>query len=240
MQSSQKYNVVFITGAAKGLGRAMALFFAAQGAIVVAHYHASEREAKTLERLLQKKNRKSMVVAANLRDHDATRRVMQDIHKRYGRIDVLIHNVGSFVHKPLSDTSVEEFSDVIETNLTAAFHLASLVLPSMRKRKKGNIITIGCAGADRMTLRPLTTPYFIAKTGVLMLTKSLAAAVADDGVRINAISPGVLPTGILPKDYTPRRKTTEHDILNAMEFLLSPRSSYVNGANIEVSGGWIP
>jgi NAD(P)-dependent dehydrogenase (short-subunit alcohol dehydrogenase family) len=232
--------VVLITGAAKGLGRAMALFFAAQGAIVVAHYHASEREAKTLEQRLQKKNPKSMVVAANLRDHDATRAMIENAQKRFGRIDVLIHNVGSFVHKPIIATTVEEFSDVIETNLTAAFHLASLVLPQMQKRKRGQVIFFGCAGADRMTIRPLTTPYFIAKTGVLMLTKSLAAAVAKDGVHVNTISPGVLPTGVLPTDYAPRRRTTDRDILNAVEFFLSSRSSHVTGANIEVTGGWIP
>lgn len=232
--------VVLITGAAKGLGRAMALFFAAQGAIVVAHYHASEREAKTLERLLQKKNRKSIVIAANLRDHDATRAMVHDVQKRFGRIDVLIHNVGSFVHKPITATTIEEFSDVIETNLTAAFHLASLAIPQMQKRKSGHIIFFGCAGADRMTIRPLTTPYFIAKTGVLMLTKSLAAAVANHGVRVNAISPGVLPNGVLPKDYTPRRRTRYRDIVHTVFFLLGRTSSHITGANIEVSGGWIP
>lgn len=110
----------------------------------------------------------------------------------------------------------------------------------MQKKKWGRIINFGCVGADNLTIREKTTPYYIAKSGVIMLTKVLAYEYAKYGITINSISPGILQTSVA-KPKTPTGKFAEfEDIINAVNFLLKDDSSYINGANLEVAGGWRP
>ena len=110
----------------------------------------------------------------------------------------------------------------------------------MKKKKWGRIINFGCAAADSITIRERTTPYYIAKTGVIMLTKVLAYEYAHYGITVNSVSPGILKTSIT-KPPTPSGKYAQfEDILNAVNFLLKTESNYINGANIEIAGGWRP
>lgn len=217
-----KNKIALVTGASRGLGQEFVRTLERLGATVAAHHHSTQP------------------FKADLRDRAARVKLVHDVVKRFGRIDILVNNVGSFAVKPIDKTSIEEFDDIIETNLTAAFHLSTLVLPAMRRRKWGHIINIGCAGADRMTIRPLTTPYYLAKTGVIMMTKALAEVAIKDGVRVNSISPGVLETSIRRPPQPSGRIGKLTDITRALEFILDEKNSFVCGSNIEVAGGWLP
>ena len=110
----------------------------------------------------------------------------------------------------------------------------------MVKEKWGRIINFGCVAADAITVRKNTTPYYIAKTGVIMYTKVLAYQYALYQITVNSISPGILKTSIV-KTKTPTNHLADFaDISNAVNFLLKEESSYINGANLEISGGWRP
>ena len=110
----------------------------------------------------------------------------------------------------------------------------------MKKKKWGRIINFGCVAADSLTVRKNTTPYYIAKTGVIMLTKVLAYEYAKFAITVNSVSPGILKTSVA-KPPTPSGGYAQfEDIENAINFILSPASGYLNGANIEVAGGWRP
>jgi len=244
MQSQPEFlknKIILITGGAKGLGRHLSINLAKQGAVVATHYNTSQKEAGTLLRSLKKYSPSSDIFQADLRSPGQTEQMFLSVLDRYGRIDVLINNVGNFIYKPFEKVSFEDFRDVTETNLYATFLCSKIAAKKMKKQKNGDIINFGCAGADRMIIRELTTPYYIAKSGVIQLTKIFASAYARYGVRINAISPGILKTSVAKLSNLPTGQYSSFDdILNALLFLLSPQSSYINGANIEVAGGWNP
>lgn len=244
-----KGKVALVTGASKNLGRAIAIDLAKQGAKVAIHYYTSEKEAKeTLQEV--KKYSDGCIDQADVTNQNELILMFRNIRKYFGEIDILISLVGNFIFESITTTSFEKFRDVIESNLYSTFLCCQQVLPDMKKKKWGRIINFGCVGADIITIREKTTPYYIAKTGVIMLTKVLAYEYAKYGITVTSISPGILKTSIakpLPRGAsakwgpTPSGKFAQFsDIINAVNFLLKEDSSYINGANIEVAGGWKP
>jgi 3-oxoacyl-[acyl-carrier protein] reductase len=220
------------------LGKALAHFFHGKGATVIIHYHTSEKEAKALQLTL---GERCAIYEADLRKESEINQLFTKIYEDHKKIDVLINTVGNFIYKPFEEVSSEDFADVMETNLQAAFSCSKQVLPKMMEQKSGQIINFGCAGADRMPIKELTTPYYIAKTGVIMLTKIMARTYASEGIQVNCISPGVLENSVADVAHIPAgRRATFEDICNAAYFLLSPEAAYCNGTNLEVAGGWTP
>lgn len=232
---------VLVTGAAKGIGAAIASAFATDGAIVALHYRSSREEAEKTLAEVKKNSPDSFLVTGDLTNEDDVRRILGDIEHRAGSVEILINTIGDFIFKPMAEASFEEFRNVIESNVYSTFLCSKAVLPGMRKKKSGYIVNFGSVGCERVLLRPHTTPYYIAKTGVYMMTKLMANEEARHGIRINMISPGALPTSVVKPEHFPAgRGTAFEDIIKAIRFLISPESSYIIGANIEVSGGWSP
>lgn len=235
----QNNKTALVTGASKNLGRAIAVDLAQQGYSVAIHYHTSKSEAeKTLQEASQYS--KCMLVHADVANEQNVKTVFESIQKQFGGVDVLVNLVGNFIFEPITNASFEKFKDVIESNLYATFLCCQNALSYMKNKKWGRIINFGCVAADTLTIREKTTPYYIAKSGVIMLTKNLAFEYAKYGITINSISPGILQTSIA-KPTTPTATFAQFsDIINAIHFLLKDESSYINGANIEVAGGWRP
>lgn len=231
--------VALVTGSAKHLGHAIALDLAKQGAKIVIHYHHSEKEAlETLKEV--KKYSGGLLVKADLTNENEVINLFQAVKKELGTVDILVNLIGNFIFEPITTTTFAKFKDVIESNLYSTFLCCQQAMPSMQKKKWGRVINFGCVGADNLTIREKTTPYYIGKTGVIMLTKVLAYEYAKYGITINSISPGILETSIA-KPKTPSGKFAQFkDIINAINFLLKDESNYINGANLEVAGGWRP
>lgn len=235
----QEKKVILITGATKGLGRAIAIHFAKKDYSVVINYHSNETEAKKVLDEVHKFSKNSIVVQADVTSEKDVSKMFDQITRKFGRFDVLINNVGNFIYKPLAETSPDEFGSVINNNLQSVFLCSKYALPIMRKNNFGRVISFGSAGADRMLVRKFTTPYYIAKTGILLMTKAFAMEEAKNGITFNAISPGILESSVVKHQTPIGRDAKFDDIINAIDFLIKSESEYVNGANLEVAGGLV-
>ncbi len=225
--------LALVTGGGKGLGRQIAIELARAGATVIINYRSDKLAAEETLLLVQEFSASSRIIQADVTQPPEVDRLFESIRSDYGEVDILINNVGDFIFKPLMETSDSEFSATIESNLHAAFFCSRRVLESMGPGY-GRIINIGAVGADRLLLRKRTAPYYIAKTGLFMLTKILSLE-CGEGTTVNMVSPGVLPNGIRPDGA---RVVAYEDVTRAVLFLAGEDAKEVNGANIEVSGGW--
>lgn len=233
--------VAVVTGSAKGLGRAIALALADYGYTVVVHYHKSNEEANNVLKLVRKKSAKSFAVGADLKHEDQVNRMFLEVFKNLGHVDLMINNVGNFLYKKFGKTTGSEFKDIVESNIYSSFFCARAVLPAMRKQKSGHIVNIGTVGVDTLTVRQKSTPYFMAKNALYYLTKMMAWEEARHGIHVNMISPASMDTDIFkPADFPMGRSANYNDVIKVLLFLISPDADYVNGANIEVAGGFIP
>lgn len=224
--------VAVVTGGAKGLGREIATYLIKDGWDVAIHFHNSEKEAKEVG---------PNTFGADLKDDQQVKKLAGDVVATFGRVDLLVNNVGNFLYKKFEETSNEEFRDVITSNVYSTLFCSRAFLPVMRKQKSGSIVNLGCVGADRITIRENSVPYFMAKTDVYFLTKIMAYEEAKNGVRINMISPASLAEDIFKaSDFPMGRSAKYEDVLGALKFLLSDDAKYVSGANIEVAGAFVP
>ncbi len=238
-----KDQVVLVTGSAQRTGRAIAGAIAAQGAEVVIHYRSSEELAREAVREIAEKAGRAYCLPAELSDPGQASGLVEAVLSRSGRIDGLVNNVGNYLVKHITETSPDEWDYMIRTTVTTTFHMSRAVLPVMIEQRSGRVINLADAGADLLRSWPETTPYMIGKTGVLLLTKTLAETHAKFGITVNAVSPGTLEDSIVkpPEGVAAMpsgRYGAYEDVVNAVLFLLKPESGHVNGANIKVSGGW--
>lgn len=234
-----KKPIALVTGGAKGLGKSISIHLAKNGYVVVLNYLKSSSDAKETLIQIRKFSPESISICADVTNEKQVSKMFEKIDLAFGRLDVLVNNVGNFIYKPIIQTSASEFSDVIENNLESVFLCSKYAIQIMKKNNFGRIISFGSCGADRMLVRKFTTPYYIAKTGILLLTKALSAEIAQFGITANAISPGILESSVVKHKAPIGRDATFSDIINAIDFLIKKESEYVNGANIEVAGGLV-
>ncbi|MBI2541442.1 SDR family oxidoreductase [Candidatus Woesearchaeota archaeon] len=232
--------VALVTGSSKRIGKEMAIALARNGACVAVHCNKSRKEAEAVRKKIESFGNPSMVVKADLRSLKETKAMFRAIIKKFKKIDILINNVGNFIFKDIDGYSPEEWHYLIDTTLNTTYHCCKCALPYMRGQKFGRIINIADSLADRIQASPKLTPYMIGKTGVLILTQTLAVTEARHNINVNAVSPGVMENSIVkPADKVPKgRYGSYDDIVNAVLFLLDEKSDYITGANIKVNGGW--
>ncbi|OGC79598.1 MAG: hypothetical protein A2145_04940, partial [candidate division Zixibacteria bacterium RBG_16_40_9] len=235
-----------VTGCAKGIGNWTAQALAKAGADTVINYKTSQKEALKLSESIQKMGRKTLVIKADVTKPNEVQKLFKQAEKRFGKVDILVNNVGNFIIKSIYHTTYNEWKDIIETNLTSVFLCSKAALPKMRERKWGRIINMTVATVDKQAAAPKVAHYTAAKTGVLILTKSLAAEEVKNGITVNSVGPGIVDTGIMSeaekKDLIrlcPKgRFAKPEEIARVILFLASPESDYITGANIPVGGGW--
>lgn len=235
-----KGKIALVTGAAKGIGREYALALAQAGADVAITYHTNKTEAKITVQLCERQHVRALALEADVENDAAIEHLIADTSTRLGALDILVCNVGDFIYKPTIEISAAEWEKIFVNNFSSVVRCVQAVLPMMQQKHWGRIITIGSVGADRDILRTHTLPYYIAKQAVIQYTKALAANVAPFGITANSISPGIMASSEVKHPVPAGRVGTPQDLVNAMLFLLKEESAYINGANIEIAGGWMP
>ncbi|MBE0635710.1 SDR family oxidoreductase [Candidatus Bipolaricaulota bacterium] len=230
-----------ITGSTRGIGLAIASQLARSGYVPILNYvHDDERANHALAHL------QHICTGTRLIQADvATESGVQSLFERareYGPIEVLVNNVGKFLFKPFLETSLDEWSDILDSNLTSTVLCCKQVLPFMRAQHKGHIINIAAMHASDVRARPNTLPYAIAKSGVIHLTQTLAKTEAPYGIRVNAVCPGFIAGGdhTNPDDVAKiplGRLGQPQDIAAVIRFLVSEESAYMTGAILEIHGG---
>ncbi|PSP86234.1 oxidoreductase [Halobacteriales archaeon QS_1_68_17] len=233
--------VSLVTGSATGVGRELLLAMADCGADVAVHYRKSAEEAAAVADRARGADVGVTTVQGDVTDPDAVNGLFDRVEVDLGTVDVLVNNVGAFAPVHWEEMAFETWQTVLETNLNGTYLCSKRALPGMREAGEGRIVNVGYASGDRALVSPKNFPYFVAKTGVLMFTRMLAADTADDGITVNAVSPYVVENSDEFPDDLPRdRPAGFADLAQAVLFFLDPDSDYISGANVEISGGWLP
>ena len=233
--------VALVTGAARGLGREFALALADCGADVAVHYNTSGEAARETAADIRALGVDAQAFSADVTDPTLVDDLFGAVEDELGTVNVLINNVGDF--EPIHWETVEwsRWREVTATNYEATVLCSRRALAPMREAGWGRIINIGYASADKGLVSPKNFPYFVAKTGVLMFTRMLAADTQADNITVNAVSPYVIESSDEFPEEAPRgRWATYDDLIAPTLFFCSDAASYLSGENIEVDGGWLP
>ncbi len=245
-KSTSESRVVLITGGVRGIGRALAVSLARQRWDIAACYRKSEAEAATLESELQAAGTSALIVRADVSDPAAAEDLVRRVEDRYGRIDALVNCVGAYHRVHLMSETIQGWHAMFDNNLHPVFYLCRAVAPGMVHRGWGRIVNFSMVNADQQVGQPYITAHYIAKVGVIVLTRSLAKILAPHGITANSISPGFIETGSIPQEEISRSfqsipagyMGSPEDAVGAVRYLLSDEARYVNGTNIHMSGGW--
>jgi NAD(P)-dependent dehydrogenase (short-subunit alcohol dehydrogenase family) len=230
-----------VTGSAKGVGRELLLSLADCGAAVAVHYHTSADEAAEVAERASAYGVETTTVQGDVTDPTAVDELFAAVEEALGGVDVLVNNVGAFAPSHWEEISFGTWNRVLETNLNGTYLCSKRVLPGMRDREWGRIVNIGYASADRLLVSPKNFPYFVAKAGVVMFTRMLAADTQEDGITVNAVSPYVVENSeVFPDDLPRGRAARFEDMAQAVRFFLDEDSGYLSGQNVAVDGGWRP
>ncbi len=231
-----------VTGSGRRLGREIALRLAAEGYFTFVHFLSSRREAEAVLRILRKRGGRGDLLRGDLGNPREIRTMVQRVRRFAGRLDVLVNNVGMYKPGPLLHYKPEDFERTLQVNLSANFRLIQAALP-LFPIAGGSIVNIGYAGVENLTGTTHNTAYLISKTGLFILTKSLAQALGPRRIRVNMVSPGILENSIeLPRrvtDWVPLgRLGSVADVADAVAFLCGSNASYITGVNLDISGGY--
>jgi pteridine reductase len=238
-KKSLQGSVALVTGAAKRIGRAVAVRLATEGADVVIHYNRSKSEADATVAEIAKLGRKSIAVQADLCSLAQIKRLFQQTTEHFGRLDILINSAANFLPAHLDDTTEKMWDAALDTNLKAPFFCAQAAAP-MLKKSSGVIINFADIGG--ILPWPGYIPHCASKAGVIMLTKCLAKALAPE-VRVNAIAPGTITMSGDPSEWETdfirraplQRAGTTEDVADAVSYLI--HAKFVTGQLLIVDGG---
>ena len=233
--------VAVVTGGARRLGRYLCTTLAARGYDVVILYRRSEEAARALEQQIAATGRRARARAVDVGVEPQVADAFAEIARMEGRVDLLVNNVGNYNPQDITDLNPAVWDATLATNLSGAYYCCFHALPLMPK--KGNIINIGMAGLDGIRANVRGADYYVSKTGLLSLTRSLAVAYGGRNIRVNMVSPGQLDNSVdlPPPDEIGRTVPLGwagelHEVAHAVDYLLDAK--YVTGANIDVAGGY--
>jgi len=232
--------IALVTGAARGMGRAIALRLAEDVSGVAVHYLTRREEALELAAAIRDKGKLSAVFRADLTKKAQAAGLVKKVEERFARIDVLVNNVGTFLVKPWDQLEVADWEKVLRGNLLGSYFCMKAALPGMRKRKWGRVVNIGYSRAEHLGAYPTIAPYAVAKTGLLVLTRTAAASEVANGITVNMVSPGLIRGGALPpmKNISESQLGTYEDVAEAVAWCASDRAAAVTGTNLIVAGTW--
>jgi 3-oxoacyl-[acyl-carrier protein] reductase len=243
-----KEQVAIVTGGTKGIGRAICLLFAVEGAEVIANF---SKDVKAAEDLMEEAKSRGLSVAllkADVTQFDQVKEMVEETFAQYGRIDILVNNVGLIRDNFLMLMSDDDWDSLIKTNLTSLFYCCKAVIRKMIPQRRGKIINISSISGILGTSGQ--TNYATAKGGVISFTKSLARELGPFNIHVNAVAPGLIESEVIsrmPKEKVEAiikssslgRMGKPEEVAQAVLFLASEGSNYITGQTIVVDGGII-
>jgi NAD(P)-dependent dehydrogenase (short-subunit alcohol dehydrogenase family) len=236
---------VVVTGAGAGIGRAIALRLARGGARV-ACVDIDDATVTTVAKEIEAEGGTALALQGDVSSEEAVVRVVDASAEAFGGIDVLVNNAGIVTIKGFEETTLEEWDRTHDVNLRAAFVFSQRALPWLRRSEAGAIVNLASMAAIRFTVPHI--PYAASKAGIVALTRDLAVELAPDRIRVNAVAPGPIATGMVAQLSDDQIETSglrfllgrmgrPDDIAEAVAFLACDRASYVTGAVLPVTGG---
>lgn len=238
--------VAIVTGAARGIGRAIALALAQEGAAVVVNYRVHAEAAEQVVQAIRAMGSDAVAVQADVTCPHAARSLVQAALDRWGRVDILVNNAGVALYRLLLDTSVDEWDAIMAVHLRGAFNCSQAVLPHMLRAGRVRIINISSVWGQVGAANEVA--YSTAKAGLIGFTRALAKEVGRAGITVNAVAPGVIETDML-NGLTPDEKAalaeatpvgrlgSPEDVAGIVAYLASPAGGYVTGQVIGADGG---
>ncbi|MBC7796318.1 MAG: glucose 1-dehydrogenase [Pyrinomonadaceae bacterium] len=243
--------VALVTGASSGIGRATAELFGSCGAKVAVTYHHNEKGANEVVDKITESGGKAIAIQADFNKMSDVKNVVERTQNELGDVDILVNNAGSLVERLRTNVLTEErWDEVFALNVKSAFFAAQLVIPQMLEKKDGVIVNVTSI-AGRNGGAPGSIHYSSAKAAMLTMTKGLAKEFAAQGIRVNAVSPGVIDTPFHEDFSTPEamknfaniipigRVGKSSEVATVIAFLASDAASYLAGETIEINGGML-
>lgn len=244
--------VALVTGASRGIGKAIALRLAARGAAVGVNYSSDREGAGRTVAEIQQAGGQALAIAADVGDRDAVFRMLREVEGQLGPVEVLVNNAGTTSYGPLLDAADGEFDRVMGTNVKGPLYCVQAAAPGMIERRSGRIVNISSVAA-MATAAPDVSLYAVSKGALNMLTKRLAFELGEHGIRVNAVCPGPTDTALLAEGRSrlgldgggaapPRvnllgRVARPDEIASVVEFLACDESSFVTAQVLTVDGG---
>ena len=243
MSKNLEGEIVLVTGASRGIGKAIAEKLAGNGAVVIGTA-TTEGGADSISEYLSASGGKGLCL--NVTDLDSVSSVIKQITEEFGAVSILVNNAGITRDTLLMMMKEDQWEDIIQTNLTSVYRLSKACLRAMMKARKGRIINIGSVVGS--TGNPGQTNYSAAKAGLLGFTKSLAREIGSRNITVNSIAPGFIDTDMTKELKEEQREAliqqiplkklgNPEDIANAVAFLAGPEASYITGETLHVNGG---
>ncbi|HLQ70263.1 MAG TPA: 3-oxoacyl-[acyl-carrier-protein] reductase [Bacillota bacterium] len=240
--------VAIVTGASRGIGRAIALELAEKGADVVVNYANNTKKAEEVTQKIEEIGRKSLCLKADIRDEKQMKEMVKEVIGTFGRVDILVNNAGVTNDNLIMRMKEDAFDEVVDTNLKGVFNCTKAVSRQMMKQKAGKIINV--ASIVGITGNPGQANYVAAKAGVIGLTKTTALEFASRNILVNAVAPGFITTEMTDVltdeqkdsmlDMIPLNKLGKaEDVAKVVRFLASDDANYLTGQTIHIDGGMV-
>ena len=231
-----------VTGSAVGIGKAIALDLASRGFDVAFHYRNSEKAAKEASQEAANRGVKAVALQADVTKPEEAKLLVENAAEELGGLSVVVNVVGNYLYKLTSQVSTGEWHEILDSNLNCTFYITQAALPYLQAAKWGRIVNFATTGAHHVKARQHNAIYLIAKTGIIIYTKSLAQELIKDKITANVIAPGVAENSIGLDEVVPKlpmkRPATLQEINNAVWFFINPQADYITGQVLEVSGGY--
>ena len=245
---SLRNRVALVTGASRGIGKEIALTLGRAGARVAVTYRTNKVRAQKVVNEFKSLGTDGLALASDVTDPVRAKEMTDAVLRHFGRLDILVNNVGDFEWKTVVESTEEEWNRIVASNLYSVFYVSKNVLPTMRRQRWGRIINLGAVGAERAFGQAKISAYSAAKAGMVALSRSLALEEARYGITVNVVNPPIIDNKEITLEQAQRmtdarfpigRPATAEDVAEAVKFFASEEAVFITGQVLNVTGGWM-